>query len=257
MSYNQNNPPHTGPINLSDYLAHRAWICGEPGGRRLDLTNVELDGGTINNVNLRGAIFRYAQFIDVTIINTIFEGAQLGGSRFTNTDLDSVTFHCNDMEDSTFQDSTLTNVQFSRCNLYASAFWRTTLTNVTFSATNFSYCDLSSVTFTSDMNGAFSATNFEGTKLPDGWYWWQGGASGPRRRMMRVWKFGADAPIMAHQGCIHGTVKEVRAGLKARAKQWASEYGETLANLWLTESLGMLRIGEIHVRNRAALEVAQ
>lgn len=94
--------------------------------------------------------------------------------------------------------------------------------------------------------------NLGHAKLPAGWLWWQGGASGPHRRQMRVWRPGAGAEIVAHQGCIRGTPDDVAAALVDRHDNWASDYGDDLAKMWLAESLGALETGVCYIERRAA-----
>lgn len=250
MSYDANKTFITGPIPEADYLAHQKWIRRHPGGRCLDLSRAQLTGGTIRNLNLRGAIFRFATFTDVTIIDTLFDNADLGYTSFNGVKLQQVSGHDANMADTIFRSCRFTDARFVRSNFFGAAFRETTIDDPYFTACNFTFTDLTGVTFTGDISDPFNAANLDSTYLPDGWLWWQGGASGPKRRMMRVWRFGHDAPILAHQGCIYGTPKEVRAGLRRRAVAWAQDYGPEQSNLWLKESLAMLRAGERYITDR-------
>ena len=72
-----------------------------------------------------------------------------------------------------------------------------------------------------------SSANLESARLPDGVRWWQGGAYGPRRRMLRVWRINAD--IYAQAGCIYGSPDQVLAAIQYRHDDWAGELGADAA----------------------------
>jgi len=97
-----------------------------------------------------------------------------------------------------------------------------------------SYANLSSANLRSanlssaDLRSAeLSYANLESARLPDGVRWWQGGAYGPRRRMLRVWRINAD--IYAQAGCIHGSPDQVLAAIQYRHDDWAGELGADAA----------------------------
>jgi len=69
--------------------------------------------------------------------------------------------------------------------------------------------------------------NLESARLPDGVRWWQGGAYGPRRRMLRVWRINAD--IYAQAGCIYGSPDDVLAAIQDRRDDWAGDLGADAA----------------------------
>ena len=69
--------------------------------------------------------------------------------------------------------------------------------------------------------------NLESARLPDGVRWWQGGAYGPRRRMLRVWRINAD--IYAQAGCIYGSPDDVSGQIQDRRDDWAGELGADAA----------------------------
>ena len=69
--------------------------------------------------------------------------------------------------------------------------------------------------------------DLESARLPDGVRWWQGGAYGPRRRMLRVWRINAD--IYAQAGCIYGSPDQVLAAIQYRRDDWAGELGADAA----------------------------
>ena len=87
------------------------------------------------------------------------------------------------------------------------------------SSANLSYADLSSADL--------SYANLESARLPDGVRWWQGGAYGPRRRMLRVWRINAD--IYAQAGCIYGSPDDVSGQIQNRRDDWAGELGADAA----------------------------
>ena len=71
------------------------------------------------------------------------------------------------------------------------------------------------------------SANLESARLPDGVRWWQGGAYGPRRRMLRVWRINAD--IYAQAGCIYGSPDDVSGQIQNRRDDWAGELGADAA----------------------------
>ena len=72
-----------------------------------------------------------------------------------------------------------------------------------------------------------SYANLESARLPDGVRWWQGGAYGPRRRMLRVWRINTD--IYAQAGCIYGSPDDVSGQIQNRRDDWAGELGADAA----------------------------
>ena len=83
-----------------------------------------------------------------------------------------------------------------------------------------------------DLNGAdMSGSDLEGARLPDGWVWWQGGAEGPNRRMLRCFVCPDRPGYHLQAGCINlraDTVDEVVAAYEMRLREdradaWGSE----------------------------------
>ena len=94
---------------------------------------------------------------------------------------------------------------------------------------NLSYADLRSADLRSaNLSSAnLSSADLESARLPDGVRWWQGGAYGPRRRMLRVWRINTD--IYAQAGCIYGSPDQVLAAIQYRRDDWAGELGADAA----------------------------
>ena len=92
-----------------------------------------------------------------------------------------------------------------------------------------SYANLSSANLRSaDLRSAnLRSADLESARLPDGVRWWQGGAYGPRRRMLRVWRINTD--IYAQAGRIHGSPDQVLAAIQYRRDDWAGELGADAA----------------------------
>lgn len=92
------------------------------------------------------------------------------------------------------------------------------------SSADLSYANLRSANLSSaDLRSA----DLESARLPDGVRWWQGGAYGPRRRMLRVWRINTD--IYAQAGRIHGSPDQVLAAIQYRRDDWAGELGADAA----------------------------
>lgn len=108
----------------------------------------------------------------------------------------------------------LRSANLSSANLSYANLRSADLRSANLSYANLSYADL-------------SYANLESARLPDGVRWWQGGAYGPRRRMLRVWRINAD--IYAQAGCIHGSPDQVLAAIQYRHDDWAGELGADAA----------------------------
>jgi len=77
---------------------------------------------------------------------------------------------------------------------------------------------------------------------------WQGGAYGPRRRMIRVVVIGGEITVMA--GCISGTADEVAEQLAGRLDDWTREIGGQRARQELVDALALIRQGVDHCERR-------
>ena len=83
--------------------------------------------------------------------------------------------------------------------------------------------------------------DLEGATLPDGMVWWQGGAYGPRRRMIRVLSVGGTITVIA--GCLAGTRDHIENNLAGRVSTWAGEIGQDAADLALANALALIEMG--------------
>ena len=83
--------------------------------------------------------------------------------------------------------------------------------------------------------------NLESATLPERMAWWQGGAYGPRRRMIRVLSVGGTITVMA--GCLTGTRDDVENNLAGRVSTWADEIGQDAADQALNHALALIDIG--------------
>ena len=99
-----------------------------------------------------------------------------------------------------------------------------------------------------DLTGA----NLEQARLPDGMCWWQGGAYGPRRRMIRVLGMnGAVVVMMA--GCINGDPGDVKKRLAVRVPNWAGEIGQDAAEQALADVYQLIDLGVAYVTRQASV----
>ena len=93
-----------------------------------------------------------------------------------------------------------------------------------------------------NLTGAnLTGANLEGAHLPDGMRWWQGGAYGPRRRMIRVLALDGAVTVMA--GCIVGTRDDVAEQLDTRTSDWTGEIGRDAADRALAQALACIALG--------------
>jgi len=126
---------------------------------------------------------------------------------------------CADLRSADLRSANLSYANLSYANLRSA-----NLRSADLSYADLSYADLRSANLRS---ADLSYANLESARLPDGVRWWQGGAYGPRRRMLRVWRINAD--IYAQAGCIHGSPDQVLAAIQYRRDDWAGELGADAA----------------------------
>ena len=172
--------------------AHALWLNGE-GGARADMCGANMCDADLHSANLRNA----------DMCGAYMRGADLNGAYLRNADMRGAY-----MRGANLVGACLIGADMREANLR-----------------NANMCD-------ADLNGAhLHFADLEGALLPDGWVWWQGGAEGPDRRMLRCF-VRPDAPGYHLQvGCVNleaDTVDEVVASYESflreqRADVWGSE----------------------------------
>ena len=83
---------------------------------------------------------------------------------------------------------------------------------------------------------------------------WQGGACGPRRRMIRVLLLDGRVTVIA--GCLTGSAETVADGLAIRLNDWTVELGEDSARRELADALDLIRVGVAHCTARTGTHQA-
>ena len=102
-----------------------------------------------------------------------------------------------------------------------------------------------------DLGGAYLTgadlgdANLESALPPEGWTWWQGGAYGPRRRMIRILRTPHSVTVKA--GCISGPPDETRAELQKRLPVWVDEIGADRAAVEMAHAMELIDMGLRHV----------
>jgi len=196
MQPNNDEPTATTePPDVARSLAlHKRWLHGETGGERADLSSADLSSANLRSADLRSADLRGAEL----------RSADLRYANLSSADLSSADLSSADLRYADLRSANLSSADLSSANL---------------SSADLSYADL---------RGAdLSYADLESARLPDGVRWWQGGAYGPRRRMLRVWRINTD--IYAQAGCIHGSPDQVLAAIQYRRDDWAGELGADAA----------------------------
>ena len=106
---------------------HEMWLKGEEGGERADLSNADLRGFDLSNINLSGADLRNIDLSDTNLNYTDLSNADLWNSNLSYTDLIGA-----DLWNSNLSESDLNNANLSYTNLRGA----------NLSYTNLSYTDL-------------------------------------------------------------------------------------------------------------------
>jgi len=147
------------------------------------------------------------------------EPADLSYANLSSADLRYADLSSADLSSANLRSADLSSADLSSANLRSANLRYADLSYANLSSANLRSADLRSA----DLRSA----NLESARLPDGVRWWQGGAYGPRRRMLRVWRINAD--IYAQAGCIHGSPDQVLAAIQYRRDDWAGELGADAA----------------------------
>jgi len=147
------------------------------------------------------------------------EPADLSYANLSSADLRYADLSSADLSSANLRSADLSSADLSSANLRSANLRYADLSYANLSSANLRSADLRSA----DLRSA----NLESARLPDGVRWWQGGAYGPRRRMLRVWRINAD--IYAQAGCIHGSPDQVLAAIQYRHDDWAGELGADAA----------------------------
>ena len=155
--------------------------------------------------------------------------ANLGHADLRYTDLRNANLEGVNLGGADLRDTDLRNADLGYANL-----GHADLRNANLEGVNLRYADL------------------EGAR---GVVWWQGGAYGPRRRMIRV--LGTpDGPIVV-AGCLSGTADEVKARLRGdRYPAWAGKMGEAVASAEMADAFDLIDMGVRSVKRRMANDTA-
>ncbi len=168
---------------------HKRWLHGKEGGEPANLRYANLRYANLRSANLSSADLRYADLRSADLRYANLRYANLSSANLRSADLRYANLRSADLRYADLRYADLRSADLRYANLrYA---------------------------------------NLESARLPDGVRWWQGGAYGPRRRMLRVWRINTD--IYAQAGCIHGSPDQVLAAIQYRRDDWAGELGADAA----------------------------
>jgi uncharacterized protein YjbI with pentapeptide repeats len=201
MQPNNDEPTATTePPDVARSLAlHKRWLHGETGGERANLSSADLRYADLSSANLR-----YADLSSADLRSADLRYANLRYANLSYADLSSANLSSANLSSADLSSANLRSADLRYANLR--------------------YADLSSA----DLRSAdLRYANLESARLPDGVRWWQGGAYGPRRRMLRVWRINTD--IYAQAGCIYGSPDDVSGQIQNRRDDWAGELGADAA----------------------------
>ncbi len=100
-------PVVTRPVDVPFEIAkaikaHGAYLTGRPNGRRLVLKGGNLNGKTLDTLDLRRSIMTGAGFVKTQARVTDFSEADLFGCDFSNADLQSANFERADLRGANF-----------------------------------------------------------------------------------------------------------------------------------------------------------
>jgi hypothetical protein len=201
MQPNNDEPTATTePPDVARSLAlHKRWLHGETGGERANLRSANLSSADLRSADLRYADLSYANLSSADLRSANLRYADLSSANLRSANLSYANLRSADLSSADLRSADLRYADLSYANLRSA--------------------DLSSA----DLRSA----NLESARLPDGVRWWQGGAYGPRRRMLRVWRINTD--IYAQAGRIHGSPDDVLGQIQYRRDDWAGELGADAA----------------------------
>ena len=216
MQPNNDEPTATTePPDVARSLAlHKRWLHGKEGGEPANLSSANL-----SSANLRCANLSSANLSSANLRSAKLSGANLSSANLRCANLSSAELSCANL-----RGADLRGAELSCANLRCANLRGADLSSADLSSANLSYADLRYA----DLRGAnLSYADLESARLPDGVRWWQGGAYGPRRRMLRVWRINTD--IYAQAGCIYGSPDDVSGQIQNRRDDWAGELGADAA----------------------------
>lgn len=152
------------------------------------------------------------------------ERANLRSADLSSADLRSANLRYANLSYADLSSANLSDANLRSANLRSANLSSADLRYANLRSADLSYADLRYAELSS---ADLSSADLESARLPDGVRWWQGGAYGPRRRMLRVWRINAD--IYAQAGCIHGSPDDVSGQIQNRRDDWAGELGADAA----------------------------
>jgi hypothetical protein len=216
MQPNNDEPTATTePPDVARSLAlHKRWLHGKEGGESADLRSANL-----RYANLSSADLRYANLSSANLSYADLRSADLRSAELSSADLRSANLRYANLSYADLRYADLSSANLSSAELSSADLRSANLRYANLRSANLSYADL--------RYADLSSANLESARLPDGVRWWQGGAYGPRRRMLRVWRINAD--IYAQAGCIYGSPDDVSGQIQNRRDDWAGELGADAA----------------------------
>jgi len=211
MQPNNDEPTATTePPDVARSLAlHKRWLHGETGGKRANLSYANLSFADLRSADLRSANLSYA---NLSSANLSYANLRYADLRFAN-------LRFADLRSADLRSANLSYADLRYANLSFADLRFADLRSADLRYANLRYADLRYA----DLRYA----DLEAARLPEGVRWWQGGAYGPRRRMLRVWRINTD--IYAQAGCIHGSPDQVLAAIQYRRDDWAGQLGADAA----------------------------
>jgi len=221
MQPNNDEPTATTePPDVNMTLAlHKRWLHDKEGGESANLSSADL-----SSANLRYANLRYANLRSADLSSANLRSADLSYANLRSANLSSADLRSADLSYADLRSANLRSADLSYANLRSADLRSANLRSADLSSADLRSADLRSA----DLRSAdLSSADLESARLPDGVRWWQGGAYGPRRRMLRVWRINTD--IYAQAGCIHGSPDDVLAAIQYRRDDWATELGADAA----------------------------
>ena len=183
---------------------HQAW-CQGTGGARANLGDANLGGAYLGGAYLRDANLRDANLRDADLRGANLRDANLGDANLGGADLRAADLRGAYLRDANLGGADLRGAYLRDANL--------------------------------------GGANLEAARLPGGWAWWQGGAYGPRRRMIRAHRTPDSPDIMIQAGCISGSAEDVKRQLtEDRHPDWVGEIGQAAADRALAQAVQLIDI---------------
>jgi uncharacterized protein YjbI with pentapeptide repeats len=141
---------------------HKAWLDGNPRGKRADLTGADLRKAKLTGVDLTGANLNHANLSGAKLTGADLTGADLRGAKLSDAKLTGANLSDADLNRADLNRADLSGAKLSGANLTDAYMWDAKLTGAKLTGAKLTGADLSGA----DLEGAdLTHANLSGTNL--------------------------------------------------------------------------------------------